>query len=271
MIRCGDDGVLNSVDNDPTRQEDDKLSVTGIKIFSNEEISLIDDEISFTAYNQDNIDVTNLATFTIDGDEISGSSFTPEFADTFEVQAYVDDVFSEQLTVIAIENITSIQLTSDKGRFKPISHDGINLTALNQDGYDVTRIVTIYQNEENRIDRYFSSELVGDFSFVAKYGNVTSNQVIASAVVEPTSLNLVANTFSIRAINYDKVLLKVLDQDGDDIAQHVNIYAGEILLDQPYFKTLTEGVHIIRAEFGEVKSQEIMIEAYEATIKRVPE
>lgn len=192
-------------------------SVTGITAISSDNIVFEGEAVTFTVLNNLGVDVTDSATYTIDGVEIS-SPFTFTEGGVYVVVVTVGD-FTTEVTVYVP---SSVVLTTSSDNCNYLNGQ-ITFTATDNFGNVVTALSTYTvagvaapSNPHTFVD-------AGTYDVVATYGPLTSNTV-SITVNPPTSLTLETSLTS--CFVTESTAVTVSDNFGNDVTSSSDITVG---------------------------------------------
>lgn len=99
--------------------------------------------------------------------------------------------------------ITDIIISSDKTAIKPTGEDKIILTAVDQDGNDISdNEKVLYFANGTRIPRKFGLRSLGTFTIQAKKDDIKSNELSVKAGIVVESLTISTDVTSIKAMAF---------------------------------------------------------------------
>ena len=209
---------------------------------------------------------------------LEGNTFKTKYAGEYSFIAYStnSNEVSNVINITATEPgekpeppVTgTLVLECDKSEINADGTDKVTFTAK-WEGNIVD--ATIY-NAENRTPiqgNTFSTTEAGEYKFYAKatiegYGEATSEEVkVTAKATEPEEekpITIEATVDTIKANGIESTTL-IVTQDGANVTSKCSIYANGSIVNGNKFATTTPGAYIIYATKGELKSNEISIEA----------
>lgn len=158
--------------------------LTSISLSADQTNVLTGETIMFTVTGNNDNNVTSSATISVDGNAISGNSFTPTSDGTYNVVATYNDLTSNTVQITVTSQITSITLSAyfttvmvgEDIVFSVNSNGGANLTSQ-----------AVITHEGNDIGgSTFTTTAAGTFEFVATYEGLTSNTLQVTVQEPPT-------------------------------------------------------------------------------------
>lgn len=213
------------------------------------------DAVTFSVVTSSGENVTQSATFWVDGSQISGKSFTSSVAGTYSVVAKYMNVVSEPLSIVF--NIPlSITITSDK---QTLDADGVSIVTfavLDHQNRDVTSESKFFVNGDPIDGNTYSSDVAGAFEVSAKYLDAISSTVLITfEAVDYLDLQLTADKNTIISDGVDRIVLSCYNLTDDiDITSDVQFYVNDEAIDGHIFKTSHSGNHTITAKYEKSKS-----------------
>lgn len=205
-----------------------------------------------------------------DNSVLEGTTFKTDTAGKYSFKAAYKGFTSETVTIIAVDgepNI-SVVLKADKSEIKADSTDTVTFT-VEVDGEDKSsevKITVINYNSELESNT-FTTDVAGEFVFVANYEGVKSNEVkvVATAVEVPVqkSLTIEASKLRIKADGEDCATFTVMYGEEDVTATcEIRTTAGDVI-ENGVFATTTPGSYGIYALYDNVRSNTVSIDAYD--------
>jgi len=151
--------------------------------------------------------------------------------------------------------ITDIIISSDKTTIKPTGEDKITLTAVDQDGNDISDNEKVfYFANGTRIPRKFGLRSAGTFTIQAKKDDIKSNELSVKTGLVVKSITISTDMNSITGNGFSAAILSARDQDDDVITNFVDFYANDQKLKTHYFSSLKEGSFELKAKYREIVS-----------------
>ena len=228
----------------------------------------------------DGKDVTADATihFADSHEALEGNTFKTKYAGEYEFYAQYGSSKSEVWQVYAKEDNDAPdpgpepQEKELKLSVEPatIYVDESATFKVEYDGNDVTADATIYLEEGDVAleGATYTATAEGNFTFYAKYEDVTSNKVMLNVnkkdEVEEKPIEITATELTIKANGVDSTKFTVT-QDGANVTEKSTIYVDGSVLNGSRFITTTPGTYTVYAVKGEHKSNELTITAEEVT------
>jgi len=162
-------------------------------------------------------------------------------------------------------SITEITISADKTAIKPTGIDKITLTAVDQNGNDISDSDKVnYFANGTRISRNYGTTSKGNITIEAKTidGKVKSNQLrIVSGIGEVTAIKIQTDITSVKANGFSKIRLSATDQDNDLITDFVDFYADDQKLKTHYFTSRDAGSFNLKAKYLTVESDPVPVQA----------
>lgn len=199
-----------------------------------------------------------------DNSTIEDGKFSTTKAGTYEFKAAFGDVLSETKSIVATaveqEPETNVVLSVDKSEIQANDSDMATFT-ITVDGTAVTEGYVI-KNLNYNIDlegNTFTSDVAGNFRFVAEYDGKKSNEVevkaIAVEVPVAKELVLVATPSRIKANGTDEAVFTVTYGD-EDVTANAEIYntADNSLIESKKFTSTQPGTYNFRARYNDVST-----------------
>ncbi len=253
---------------DTTNSGEVTISLTGDK---SEIVADGIDKVVFTALvngkTNDAVQIINLKNNTI----VNNSTFTTTEAGDYLFKAVYNNKSSDAFKVTATAPVApTLLLSADRNELIANGTDAITFSAT-LNGEDVTSQCTITNVATNEAltGATFTTEVAGEYTFVAKYGAYTSNQILVSAYADQQaqiSLTLKASKMRIKADGEDKVVFTVLYGE-EDVTNSCVIQSGSSLVEVgAEFATTTPGTYKFNALYDEKTSNTVVIDAYDPAI-----
>ncbi len=141
---------------------------------------------TFRVKGNDNVTYTSSSTFFVDGNQISGNTFDPPAAGTYEVYAKKDNLTSSPITITA----NTLDLTVEANPNPTyIELDPFEFTATGSNGNNYTSQCTFYVNDNEITGNSFDPDTAGDYQVYAKLNDIiVSPEITATATVGYESL-----------------------------------------------------------------------------------
>jgi hypothetical protein len=136
-------------------------------------------------------------------------------------------------------------------------------------GEDVTAESTITNIASNEPIQgaTFSTETIGGYTFVAQYGEYTSNELLINATAVPQkNLTIKASKMRIKADGEDKAVFTVLYGEDDVTASCTIQTTTGSVIEGGEFTSTTPGTYNIYALYNNTRSNTISIDAYDPAI-----
>lgn len=210
-----------------------------------------------------------------DNSVLEGNTFTTTTAGEYRFKASYKNFTSETVTITATAvevPITSVVLKADKSEIVADNTDTVTFT-VEVDGQDKTAEATIkVKNYAAELEtNTFVSDVAGEFTFVAEYEGVESNEVkvTATAVETPVEkkLTISADKLRIKADGQDKATLTVTYGEEDVTAKsEIYVEQGNVVLADATFSTTAPASYTIRAKYEGMTSTFVTIDAYDPNL-----
>lgn len=239
-------------------EESNSLNITSITVKTEPSV-LLSKTLTFTAENQDGLDITNEVIFKVGSTELEGNTYTPTEVGTINVKATYDKITSIGVQVLVIENITSLVLTSDRANIFPNNSAMAQFKVVNQLDEDVTSLVTFYQGDIEFEGNTFVTTTAGSYDFTAKYESVTSNSINITAEVNITTLTLTSDKQIIPANGNTSPVFYMVNQNSDTVTSYAKVYHNGSELVDSKFSTSTIGSFDFVAKYESLESNVLTI------------
>lgn len=181
--------------------KDDKDSgIKKIVLSASAETVQLGNSLSFTVLGNNNEDVTSTSNIYVDNNLISGSTFTPETAGTFNVVAKYNvgeqQLESNILTInVTAIPVTSIVLTSNKTSAE--IDETFIFTVIGDNDANLTSEATFYVNETEIENNQFTPQAAGNYEVKASYlfngSLIESNMITVVGLPESTNSTVFSN------------------------------------------------------------------------------
>lgn len=227
-------------------------------------------KVLFTVHDANGRDISNKATFTVNGQNVSSREYHTNVPDTYKVVALYEEEHSNEETFTAHrpERITievdkqQLTLGTDKARF----------TVKNSSQADITNASQIFVNGQAISSFYYTPDRTGTFKAYAMYNGNKSNEI--SFQVNPTVVqNLVVQTdkSTIVSDGADFAILKCTDNSrgGKDVTNEVEFFADGQKLPNNILKSQKIGNISIVAKLKNQESAPLQIKG-QTTLSAVP-
>lgn len=204
-----------------------------------------------------------------DNSVLNGNTFMTTAFGEYSFKASYKNFASEEVKITATEPDKVVELTADKTEIVADTRDAVTFTVM-VDGIDMTTECTITNlNYETALEgNTFTSDVNGEFRFVASYEKWSSNEVTITATVPEApvekKLTISADKLRIKADGEDKATLTV-SYGKDDVTAKSEIYVEqtkEVLTDAT-FSTTAAASYTIRAKYEGMTSTFVTIDAYD--------
>ena len=206
-----------------------------------------------------------------DNSIVEGTTFKTAVAGEYSFKAAYKGFTSETVTITAVAveaPIPAVELSVDKSEIVADNNDTATFT-VKVDGEDKSsevKITVINYNSELESNT-FTTDVAGEFVFVANYEGVKSNEVkvVATAVEVPVqkSLTIEASKLRIKADGEDCATFTVMYGEEDVTATcEIRTTAGDVI-EGGAFATTTPGSYGIYALYDNVRSNTVSIDAYD--------
>ena len=207
-----------------------------------------------------------------DNSVLTDNTFKTAKFGEYRFKASYNNFTSEEVKVTATEPDKFVELTADKSEIVADTRDTVTFT-VTVDGVDMTTECTITNlNYEAAIEgNTFTSDVNGEFRFVATYDKWTSNEITITATVPEApvekKLTIAADKLRIKADGEDKATLTVTYGE-EDVTAKSEIYVEqtkEVLTDAT-FSTTAAATYTIRAKYEGITSTFVTIDAYDPNL-----
>ncbi|MBR7176154.1 MAG: T9SS type A sorting domain-containing protein [Bacteroidales bacterium] len=158
----------------------------------------------------------------------------------------------------------NLTLSVDKETIEADGTDAVNFT-VKQGETDITSDCEIWNGTTKLSGNTFSTTTADTYTFYAKYGELTSENITITAV-EPIVLS--ASKTNLEADGTDAVIFTV-KQGETDITSDCEIWNGTTKLSGNTFSTTTADTYTFYAKYGELISENITITATEPAIESI--
>lgn len=209
-----------------------------------------------------------------DNSIVEGTTFKTAVAGEYSFKAAYKGFTSETVTItaVAIEApIPTVELSVDKSEIVADNSDTATFT-VKVDGEDKSadvKITVINYNSELE-GNTFTTDVAGEFVFVANYEGVKSNEVkvVATAVEAPVqkALKIQSDVNRIKADGSEKVTFTVLYGE-DDVTADAEIYCSNhegVTVEGNTFSSTTVGSYSFRARYnGQTTGTAVNIDVYD--------
>ena len=200
---------------------------------------------------------------------VNNNTFTTTVAGDYLFKAVYGNKSSNAFKVTATEPTTPVLLLSaDKQDIVADGEDIVTFT-VTLGGEDVTAESTITNIASNEPIQgaTFSTETIGGYTFVAQYGEYTSNELLINATAVPQkNLTIKASKMRIKADGEDKAVFTVLYGE-DDVTTSCTIQTttGSVI-EGGEFTSTTPGTYNIYALYNNTRSNTISIDTYDPAV-----
>ena len=209
-----------------------------------------------------------------DNSIVEGTTFKTTVAGEYSFKAAYKGFTSDTVTItaVAIEEPTpEVELLADKSEIVADNNDAVTFT-VKVDGEDKSsevKITVINYNSELE-GNTFTTDVAGEFVFVANYEGVKSNEVkvVATAVEAPVqkTLKIQSDVNRIKADGSEKVTFTVLYGE-DDVTADAEIYCTNhegVTVEGNTFSSTTVGSYSFRARYdGQTTGTAVSIDVYD--------
>ena len=209
-----------------------------------------------------------------DNSVLEGDTFTTTTAGEYRFKASYKGFTSAEVKITAKATaapVPTVELTADKGEIVADNSDTVTFTVM-VDGEDKSleaKITIINYNSELESNT-FTTDVAGEFVFVANYEGVKSNEVTveATAVEVPVqkSLKIQSDVDRIKADGTEKVTFTVLYGE-DDVTANAEIYCTNhegVTVEGNTFSSTTVGSYSFRARYdGQTTGTAVSIDVYD--------
>ena len=209
-----------------------------------------------------------------DNSIVEGTTFKTAVAGEYSFKAAYKGFTSETVTITAVAveaPIPTVELSVDKSEIVADNSDTATFT-VKVDGEDKSsevKITVINYNSELE-GNTFTTDVAGEFVFVANYEGVKSNEVkvVATAVEAPVqkTLKIESDVNRIKADGSEKVTFTVFYGE-DDVTADAEIYCTNhdgVTVEGNTFSSTTVGSYSFRARYnGQTTGTAVSIDAYD--------
>ena len=209
-----------------------------------------------------------------DNSIVEGTTFKTTVAGEYSFKAAYKGFTSDTVTItaVAIEEPTpEVELLADKSEIVADNNDAVTFT-VKVDGEDKSsevKITVINYNSELE-GNTFTTDVAGEFVFVANYEGVKSNEVkvVATAVEAPVqkTLKIQSDVNRIKADGSEKVTFTVFYGE-DDVTADAEIYCTNhegVTVEGNTFSSTTVGSYSFRARYdGQTTGTAVSIDVYD--------
>lgn len=209
-----------------------------------------------------------------DNSIVEGTTFKTTVAGEYSFKAAYKGFTSETVTITAVAveaPIPVVELSVDKSEIVADNSDTATFT-VKVDGEDKSsevKITVINYNSELE-GNTFTTDVAGEFVFVANYEGVKSNEVkvVATAVEAPVqkTLKIQSDVNRIKADGSEKVTFTVLYGE-DDVTADAEIYCSNhegVTVEGNTFSSTTVGSYSFRARYnGQTTGSAVNIDVYD--------
>lgn len=207
-----------------------------------------------------------------DNSVLDGNTFKTSTFGEYNFKASYNNFTSETVKITATEPDKVVELKADKAEIVADTMDTVTFNVL-VDGVDMTTECTITNlNYETAIEgNTFTSDVDGEFRFVATYDKWTSNEVTVTATVPEApvekKLRIAADKLRIKADGEDKATLTVTYGE-EDVTAKSEIYVEQTkeVLTNATFSTTAAATYTIRAKYEGMTSTFVTIDAYDPNL-----
>ena len=208
-----------------------------------------------------------------DNSVLEGDTFTTTTAGEYRFKASYKGFTSAEVKITAKATaapVPTVELTADKGEIVADNSDTVTFTVMvdGEDKSSEAKITIINYNSELESNT-FTTDVAGEFVFVANYEGVESNEVkvVATAVEVPVqkSLKIQSDVNRIKADGTEKVTFTVLYGE-DDVTANAEIYCTNhegVTVEGNTFSSTTVGSYSFRARYdGQTTGTAVSIDVY---------
>ena len=209
-----------------------------------------------------------------DNSIVEGTTFKTAVAGEYSFKAAYKGFTSETVTITAVAveaPIPAVELSVDKSEIVADNNDTATFT-VKVDGEDKSadvKITVINYNSELESNT-FTTDVAGEFVFVANYEGVKSNEVkvVATAVETPVqkTLKIQSDVNRIKADGSEKVTFTVFYGE-DDVTADAEIYCSNhegVTVEDNTFSSTTVGSYSFRARYnGQTTGSAVNIDVYD--------
>ena len=209
-----------------------------------------------------------------DNSVLEGDTFTTTTAGEYRFKASYRGFTSAEVKITAKATaapVPTVELTADKREIVADNSDTVTFTVMvdGEDKSSEAKITIINYNSELESNT-FTTDVAGEFVFVANYEGVESNEVkvVATAVEVPVqkSLKIQSDVNRIKADGTEKVTFTVLYGE-DDVTANAEIYCTNhegVTVEGNTFSSTTVGSYSFRARYdGQTTGTAVSIDVYD--------
>lgn len=208
-------------------------------------------EFMFRVRGNDNVTYTSSATIYVDGTPITGNTFEPTAAGTYEVYAKREGLTSSPITVTAEAVSLSVEASPNPTY---VELDPFTLTATGSNGTNYTGQATFYVNDTEISGAEYNPTAAGDYQIYAKVGDIiVSPTITATATIGYASLNVSVSESSL--FTTQTVSFTAIDNLGRDLTSQATFYVNGSAIAGNTFTPSTDGIYDVYAIFGSIQSE----------------
>ncbi|WP_298900358.1 Omp28-related outer membrane protein [uncultured Psychroserpens sp.] len=153
------------------------------------------ESVTFTVATNEGDDVTSQSTFYVNGDPISGTTYTATSTGSFSITAKYEDLTSSAITVQFLAVVESISMTVNNTALNLGDRIEYTVMATDTQGneFNVTNVANIYINDQQSVTGgVYIPDATGDYNAYAAYETFTTETIsvtVADNAVTPASYN----------------------------------------------------------------------------------
>ncbi len=206
-----------------------------------------------------------------DNSVLADNTFKTTTVGEYNFKASYKNFTSETVKITATQPDKVVELKADKLEIVADTRDTVTFTVM-VDGVDLTSQCTITNlNYETAIEgNTFTSDVNGEFRFVAQYEEWTSNEVTITAIIpqgpDGKTLRITADKLRIKADGTEKTTFTVIYGE-DDVTADAEIYCSNhegVTVEGNTFSSTTVGSYSFRARYaGQTTGYAVSIDAYD--------
>lgn len=177
-------------------------------------------EFTFRVQGNDNVTYTSSSTIYVDGTAITGNTFDPPTAGTYEVYAKRDGLTSSPITVTADAVSLTVEASPNPTY---VELDPFELTATGSNGTNYTGQATFFVNDTEITGDSYDPTTPGDYEIYAKVGDIiVSPTITATATIGYSALSVSVSNPTI--FTSQTVTFTAQDNLGRDLSNTATFY-----------------------------------------------
>lgn len=251
---------------------DDKVYTIELTADKTEIVANGSDTVTFTV-KVDGVETTEdvMIICLNDNSVLTDNTFKTATFGEYSFKASYKNFSSDAVNITATEPEKVVELTADKSEIVADTRDTVTFT-VTVDGVDMTTECTITNlNYETAIEgNTFTSDVNGEFRFVATYDKWSSNEVTITATIPEApvqkTLKIKSDVNRIKADGIEKATFTVIYGE-DDVTADAEIYCTNhegVTVEGNTFSSTTVGSYSFRARYdGQTTGTSVSIDAYD--------